>query len=135
MDGITDLDIVMSLSPEFNRQAIFKAGQGAGKSNSFFFFSNDKRFIIKTLRPDEKKVLFKMIDDMVDYIIETKNSSLLARIYGVFTIESKVFTDMDVILMQNTTRECSKNVLSFDLKGSKINRKVFLPSFDSKFWH
>jgi hypothetical protein len=49
MDGISVNDINTSLSVEFNRQNVFKAGKGAGRSGSFFFFSHDKRFIIKTI--------------------------------------------------------------------------------------
>lgn len=76
-----------------------------------------------------------MLDDMVAHIIRTQNKSLLARIYGVFTIKSKLFSDMDVILMQNTTSlSKSTRQLCFDLKGSSINRKVKLPQSDLKFW-
>jgi hypothetical protein len=38
-----------SLSPKFNRDSVFKAGEGAGRSGSFFFFSHDRKFIIKTM--------------------------------------------------------------------------------------
>ena len=42
-----------SLSPKFNREAVFKAGEGAGRSGSFFFFSHDRKFIIKTMTDAE----------------------------------------------------------------------------------
>jgi hypothetical protein len=54
MDKILPEDIMKSLSIEKNRKMIFKAGQGAGKSGSFFFFSHDNRFLIKTLQGNEK---------------------------------------------------------------------------------
>lgn len=38
-----------SLSPKFNRDSVFKSGEGAGRSGSFFFFSHDRKFIIKTM--------------------------------------------------------------------------------------
>jgi len=38
-----------SLSPKFNRDRVFAAGEGAGRSGSFFFFSHDRKFIIKTM--------------------------------------------------------------------------------------
>ena len=38
-----------SLSPKFNRDMVFKAGECAGRSGSFFFFSHDQKYIIKTL--------------------------------------------------------------------------------------
>jgi len=42
-----------SLSPKFNRDMVFKAGEGAGRSGSFFFFSHDRKFIIKTMTKEE----------------------------------------------------------------------------------
>jgi len=54
LDGITSEDLMASLSCEKNRDMVFKAGEGAGQSGSFFFFSYDNRFIIKTLRGHEK---------------------------------------------------------------------------------
>ena len=41
--------IEKSLSPIHNREQVFKAGEGAGSSGSFFFFSHDQKFIIKTM--------------------------------------------------------------------------------------
>jgi hypothetical protein len=53
---------------EINQDQVFQAsegaGGGAGRSGSFFFFSYDHRFIIKTLQTDELKVLSK---NMVAY--------------------------------------------------------------------
>jgi hypothetical protein len=40
---------------EANRHRVFKAGEGAGSSGSFFFFSHDNKFIIKTISNDEMK--------------------------------------------------------------------------------
>jgi len=45
-----------SLSPEKNRDTVFKAGLGSGASGSFFFFSYDKQFIIKTMSETERKL-------------------------------------------------------------------------------
>ena len=42
-----------SLSPKYNVEQVFKAGEGAGASGSFFFFSHDMRFIIKTMTDEE----------------------------------------------------------------------------------
>jgi 1-phosphatidylinositol-4-phosphate 5-kinase len=54
MDGITPQIVINSLSVVFNRKKVFKAGESAGKSGSFFFFSYDNKFIIKTLKTSEK---------------------------------------------------------------------------------
>ena len=52
---------------------VFKSGEGAGASGSFFFFSYDNKFIIKTLRGKEKDILLKMLDDYIGHIVETNN--------------------------------------------------------------
>lgn len=54
LDNIDCDQLIKSFDVEMNRGMVFKAGQGAGKSGSFFFFSHDNKFIIKTLRYNEK---------------------------------------------------------------------------------
>jgi hypothetical protein len=49
MDGITKHSIAKSLDMALNRRMVFKAGEGGGASGSFFFFSHDNKFLIKTL--------------------------------------------------------------------------------------
>ena len=49
LDGITNETIQQSLGPLLNNKAVFKAGESQGKSGSFFFFSHDRKFIIKTM--------------------------------------------------------------------------------------
>lgn len=48
-DGITKSMIMESLNPEKNFDSARKAGESTGKSGSFFFFSHNKQFIIKTM--------------------------------------------------------------------------------------
>lgn len=52
-DGITKEMIKQSLDPRENYEQAKKAGESTGKSGSFFFFCKDKRFIIKTMFPQE----------------------------------------------------------------------------------
>lgn len=42
LDDINNDLVKNSLSPELNRDMVFKAGESQGKSGSFFFFSHDK---------------------------------------------------------------------------------------------
>jgi 1-phosphatidylinositol-4-phosphate 5-kinase len=123
LDGITDEDIGDSLSLIGNYKSIFKAGEGSGKSGSFFFFSHDKRFLIKTLQGDEKKKMLLMLDSYLEHIKISGGKSLLARIYGIFTFKSNYFKNIDVILMENTAR-VKKKCITFDLKGSLLYRRA-----------
>ena len=134
IDGITSSDIIKSLSCEMNHDMIFKAGEGTGQSGSFFFYSYDNRFIIKTLRGNEKATIFRIIDDLIKHVKKSKNKTLLAKIYGLYTIKTNVFADLEVIVMQNVAySQDKKNAkMVFDLKGSTYMRKTKLAN--KQFW-
>jgi len=101
LDGIKETDIMQSLDLNDNVSSIFKSGEGMGKSGSFFFFSKDQKFVIKTMRRDEKTILINMLDDMIVHL-NNYRESLLVRIYGIFTLKTKIFGSVDIILMENT---------------------------------
>ena len=71
LDGLGPIDFFNSLNISSNIANIFKAGQGVGQSGSFFFYSFDNKFIIKTLRGNEKKNLLKMLDDLIIHYEKT----------------------------------------------------------------
>jgi len=52
-DGLSTGSLLESLDPEHNQSNVFKAGEASGASGSFFFFSNDKQFIVKTMNSEE----------------------------------------------------------------------------------
>ena len=68
MDGITKHSIAKSLDMALNRRMVFKAGEGGGASGSFFFFSHDNKFLIKTLSKSEKRLFLGMLDDYISHI-------------------------------------------------------------------
>ena len=54
MDEVDDIDVIESIDPKNNRFQIFKTNKGqkhteGGKSGSFFFFTEDRKYIVKTL--------------------------------------------------------------------------------------
>lgn len=82
-------DLMTSLNPEENKDSMLKIRESSGKSGSFFFFSNDKRFIIKTVKEEELNTMLG--EFMKNYYIHIINNpeSFLARIYGLYTIKIK----------------------------------------------
>eukprot|EP00347_Sterkiella_histriomuscorum_P009160 403342290 len=101
------------------------SGESSGKSGSFFFFSEDKNFIIKTMTDSELSTFKSMFQDYYEYL-QNNPRSMLARIYGIFTVQMEDIVPVHLILMGNTI-QCSKpsEILNkFDLKGSLFNRKV-----------
>lgn len=73
LDKISNEMLLESLDITMNRDKVFGAGEGAGQSGSFFFFSHDQRFIIKTLRGKEKTNFMSMIRNYIAHIINSDN--------------------------------------------------------------
>jgi hypothetical protein len=90
-----------SLNPKYNRECVFKAGEGAGRSGSFFFFSHDNKFIIKTMTDGEFSMYLKRLPAFGEHYKANKNS-LLAKILGVYTVNTEHIEDCHIMLMENT---------------------------------
>lgn len=66
---------------------VFKAGEGAGRSGSFFFFSHDRKFIIKTMTNQELVLFISKLPNFIKHFRKNQNS-ILAKIFGVFTVNT-----------------------------------------------
>lgn len=51
------------------------------------------------MKSSEKKVLLTILDDLIEYYKAVNNKSLLAKIYGVFTIKTSKFDTIHVLIM------------------------------------
>lgn len=87
LDNYNVYDIQKSLGPQLeeNVKKIFKAGEGMGKSGSFFFFSWDGNFLIKTMTMNDFAAFKKLFKAYFKHINKYPKS-LLARIYGVYSV-------------------------------------------------
>lgn len=56
-----------SLNLNDNREMVFKAGEGAGRSGSFFFFSADRKFIIKTMTEGELNLYLRKLPAFIKH--------------------------------------------------------------------
>jgi 1-phosphatidylinositol-4-phosphate 5-kinase len=66
-----------------------KVRESEGKSGSFFFFSHDNKFIIKTITNNElNTMLGNFIKNYHEHVINYPDS-ILARIYGLYSIVIK----------------------------------------------
>lgn len=103
---------------------VFKAGEASGKSGSFFFFSHDKKFIVKTMTSGDLK-MFKKIFKSYFSVVNNRPNSLLARIYGIYTVKIENLVPVNLMLMGNSKNADDDLLLNvFDLKGSLIAREV-----------
>ena len=86
-DGFTTDNLKTSLNPIHpeNIRQIKEAGEGMGKSGSFFFFSHDTNFLIKTMTLGDFQAFKKLFKAYFTHINLYPNS-FLARIYGVYSV-------------------------------------------------
>jgi hypothetical protein len=123
MDNVTNKQVGISLCAEFNRQQVFKAKESAGKSGSFFLFSFDNKFLIKTMNNSELAVFRQALPKYVQFLRKNPKS-LIARIYGIFTVVMEDIVPVHLLLMSNSAQTGRDIENVFDLKGSIINREV-----------
>jgi len=102
---------------------VFKAGESQGKSGSFFFFSKDQKFIIKTMTDSDFNA-FQRIQKAYFAHIARHHNSLLARVYGIYSIRMEDQTPVKLIVMENGMKGITQTLGVFDLKGSMVNRIV-----------
>ena len=126
MQGITPEMIEESLSTDKNAQQLFKAKESGGKSGSFMFFSYDKRFMIKTMNAAEHRVFMDALPTYLDHL-KRNPQSLIAKIYGVYTIKMEDIKEVHIFLGDNLFFNVKQKISEFDLKGSTINRRVHEP--------
>ena len=97
-----------------------------GKSGSFFYFTHDRRYVIKTVNMEEKKLLCKIARSYYKYITDNPDS-LIVRVYGLYQVqlawEQKYIS---VIVMENVFHSFQHLKIheKYDLKGSTVKRKT-----------
>ncbi|XP_057532637.1 phosphatidylinositol 4-phosphate 5-kinase 1-like [Amaranthus tricolor] len=92
-----------------------------GKSGSFFYLTQDDRFMIKTVKKSEVKVLLRMLPSYYQHVCRYENS-LVTRFYGVHSVKPAGGPKTRFIVMGNLF--CSEYRIHrrFDLKGSRHGR-------------
>ncbi|CAL0319768.1 unnamed protein product [Lupinus luteus] len=92
-----------------------------GKSGSFFYLTQDDRFIIKTLKKSEVKVLIRMLPSYYQHVCQYKNS-LVTKFLGVHCVKPVGGQKTRFIVMGNVFCSDYRIHKRFDLKGSSHGR-------------
>ena len=92
--------IEKSLSPKLNREAVFNAGEGAGRSGSFFFHTSDRKFVIKTISKGELDLLLEILPAMAQHYKDNPNS-LIVKTFGAFTVKTSSTNQIHLVLMES----------------------------------
>ncbi|KAJ6448900.1 1-phosphatidylinositol-4-phosphate 5-kinase [Mycena sanguinolenta] len=111
-------DYLLSLTAKY----ILSELGSPGKSGSFFYFSRDYRFIIKTIHHSEHKFLLSILKD---YHHHVKNNphTLLSRFYGLHRVKLPRGRKIHFVIMNNLFPPHRDIHETFDLKGSTVGRE------------
>ena len=137
--GILNDDYLKSLGPEnflcnliITKNKSLKEICSSGKSGSFFYYSYDSKYLMKTI-PESEFLKFKdMLQDYYLYICEHPQT-LLQRFFGLYMCK---FNDikMHFVVMNNVFNTSLKIHYKYDLKGStykRISRKCKEINYDN----
>ncbi|KAI8820749.1 uncharacterized protein EV422DRAFT_496571 [Fimicolochytrium jonesii] len=93
-----------------------------GKSGSFFYYSSDYRYIIKTIKRAEKKAFMRIIHWYYEHCRINQNTTL-CRILGLHRVKLKGHRKLHFIVMLNVFPGNKDIHEMYDLKGSTVGRE------------
>ena len=74
----------------------------------------------------ERKFFFSKFGEQYFKHLEQNRGSLIARIYGIFTVKMKGHAEISLMMLSHTLRIPSMAAVQriYDLKGSTVNREI-----------
>jgi hypothetical protein len=109
-----------------------------GKSGSFFYFSHNFRYIIKTVTSEEEKFLRKIAYRYYNHMKRNPNS-LIVRFFGLHKVRlAPEQRYISVVVMENIffhNRHQLKMSTIYDLKGSSVGRRSLKGSRTRATYH
>ncbi|KAK3689638.1 hypothetical protein B0T22DRAFT_175697 [Podospora appendiculata] len=111
-------DYLMSLTGKY----ILSELGSPGKSGSFFYFSRDYKYIIKTIHHAEHKFLRKILKDYYQHVTNNPNT-LLSQFYGLHRVKMPYGKKIHFVVMNNLFPPHRDIHQTFDLKGSTVGRE------------
>ncbi|KAF2641225.1 SAICAR synthase-like protein [Massarina eburnea CBS 473.64] len=115
--GLDPADYLVSLTSKY----ILSELGSPGKSGSFFYFSRDYKYIIKTIHHAEHKFLRKILKDYYNHVKDNPNT-LLSQFYGLHRVKIPYGRKIHFVVMNNLFPPHRDIHRTFDLKGSTIGR-------------
>ena len=112
----------MIISSSTNIEELFSTG----RSGSLFYYTRDGKFILKTISKDEYKTLKRILPSYYNHLKKYKNS-FLPKFFGCYKLIRKVKKEYNYvyfIIMVNIFETKNAIHATFDIKGSKIGRRV-----------
>nr|DAD29343.1 TPA_asm: hypothetical protein HUJ06_030811 [Nelumbo nucifera] len=99
-----------------------------GKSGSFFYLTNDDRYMIKTMKKSEVKVLIRMLPAYYNHVRAFENT-LVTRFFGLHCVKLTGAAQKKVRFVIMGNLFCTEYPIQrrFDLKGSSHGRTTDKP--------
>lgn len=113
--GLDPADYLVSITGKY----ILSELGSPGKSGSFFYYSRDYRFIIKTIHHGEHKQLRRILKDYYNHVKENPNT-LVSQFYGLHRVKMPFVNGgrkVHFIVMNNLFPPHRDIHLKYDLKG------------------
>lgn len=121
MFGINQAEYLMSFEDEVG----VRQYGSTGKSGSSFYYSNDQKFIIKTVHHSEHLHLRRILKQYY-YHVKKNPNTLLCQFYGLHRLKVPTPTGSEkihILVMNNIFPPNKKMHKKYDLKGSTLGRK------------
>ena len=93
------------------------------KSGAFFFYSYDRKFMIKTISHDESKWLRSILPQYYNYVLN-ETDTLLTRFYGMHRVKPHKRPQVHFLIMASVFYTDNYISRVFDLKGSTHGRSA-----------
>lgn len=117
--GLDPADYLMSLTSKY----ILSELGSPGKSGSFFYFSRDYKYIIKTIHHAEHKLLRRILRDYYAHVKNNPNT-LISQFYGLHRVKIAYGRKIHFVVMNNLFPPHRDVHQTFDLKGSTVGRDL-----------
>ena len=115
--GVRTQDYLLSLTSEYVLVEMFTNS----KSGSFFFYSSDYRFILKTCSQQEATFLMAALPQFHTHLMENRYT-LLCRFYGLHQVGTTLGRKVHFVVMGNVFPVDRPIHERYDLKGSTRGR-------------
>jgi len=130
--GIKNEDYLKSIGPESMLNGLIKGNlstlaelTSSGKSGSFFYYSADGKYTLKTISREEFHFLRKILNNYYNHIMKNPNT-LIIKFYGLhkvrFMKSSRKKKKLYFVIMANVFHTSKEIHVRYDLKGSTQGR-------------
>lgn len=134
--GITNRNYLQSIGTEQMIRNLMKSKLNtlnyqcsSGKSGSFFYYTSDGRFLLKTMTRTEFKFLKKILRKYYEYILDNPRT-LITKFFGLHKIWPKTKRKRDrgskfyFLIMENIFNTQQEIHTRYDIKGSLYKRET-----------